>query len=135
MARRLAAALAGVVLFAGIAFALNRLALAAWPAYAAAFPSQNFTTGMLLARLATAVVALLGSGYLAARIARGERIAVVVAAGALLMLGGAVHLTEPTWSHFPLWYHLAFIGLIAPCVLIGGRLRIAERELSRGRAA
>jgi hypothetical protein len=112
-----------VLCFAVIALAMNRFALAVWPAYAEAFPSQGFTTGMLLARLATAVVALLGAGYLAARIARGERIAVVIAAGALLLLGGAIHLTEPTWSHFPLWYHLAFLGLIAPCVLIGGRLR------------
>jgi hypothetical protein len=121
MVRRLAAALAGVLLFAVVAFAINRLMLAAWPAYAAAFPSQDFTTGMLLARLATAVAALFGAGYAAARIAKGERIAVVIAAAALLALGGAIHLTEPTWSTFPLWYHLAFIGGIAPCVLIAGR--------------
>lgn len=123
MVRRLGAALVGVLFFALFAFAMNRLALAAWPAYAEAFPSHGFTTGMLFARLATAVVALLCSGYLAARIARVERIAVMIAAGVLLLLGGENHLTEPTWSHFPLWYHLAFIGLIAPCVLIGGRLQ------------
>lgn len=127
MIRRIAAVLGAVLLFAGLAFAMNRLALAAWPAYAEAFPSHNFTTAMLLVRLATAVMALLGSGYLAALIAGGERIAVVIAAGVLLMLGGANHLTEPTWSHYPLWYHLAFLGLIAPCVLIGGRLRKARR--------
>lgn len=123
MVQRVAAALGAVLFFAGFAFAMNRLALAASPAYAEALPTHGFTSGMLFARLATAVVALLGSGYLAARIARGERIAVVMAAGVLLLLGGANHLTEPTWSHFPLWYHLAFIGLIAPCVVIGGRLQ------------
>jgi hypothetical protein len=123
MIRRLAAALAGVLFFALIAFAMNRLALAAWPAYAGAFPSHGFTTGMLFARLVTAVAALVGAGFVAARFARGDRIAVVTAASALLLLGGGNHLTEPTWSHYPLWYHLAFIGLIAPCVLIGGRWR------------
>ncbi|MBA4766731.1 MAG: hypothetical protein H2049_03735 [Porphyrobacter sp.] len=123
MVRRFAAALAGVVFFAGFAFAMNRLALAVWPAYADVFQSHGFTTDMLFARLAAAVVALLGSGYLAARIARGERMAAVIAAGLLLLLGGANHLTEPTWSHFPIWYHLAFIGLIAPCVLIGGHFQ------------
>lgn len=122
MARRIAAALAGVLFFACFAFAMKRLALAAWPSYAEASPSHSFTTAMLLARLAVGVVGLLGSGNLAARLARGEGMAVVVAAGVLLLLGGANHLTEPTWSHYPLWYHLAFIGSIAPCVVIGGRL-------------
>lgn len=125
MIRRIAAALGALLFFANLAVAMNRLALAAWPAYAVAFPSQDFSPGMLAARLVTAVVALIGSGIIAAHIARGERIAVVIAAATLLLLGGAVHLTEPTWSHFPLWYHLAFLGLIAPCVLIGGGLRKA----------
>jgi peptidoglycan/LPS O-acetylase OafA/YrhL len=107
---------------------MNRLALVAWPAYAEAFPSHSFTTGMLFARLATAIVALFCSGYLAARIARGERTAVLIAAGVLLLLGGANHLTEPTWSHFPLWYHLAFIGFIAPCVMVGGHFQPPEAD-------
>lgn len=123
MIRRLAAVLAGVLFFVAFAFLMNRLALAVWPAYAEAFPSHGFTAGMLFARLATAIAALLGSGYLAARFAHGEKIAVMISAGVLLLLGGANHLTEPTWSHYPFWYHLAFIGLIGPCVLIGGRLQ------------
>lgn len=121
MLRRLGAALAGMLLFAVLATVINRIVLATWPDYAAAFPSQDFTTEMLLARLATALASLFGAGYAAARIARGDRLAVLIAAGALLALGGAIHLTEPTWSTFPLWYHIAFIGMIAPCVLIGGR--------------
>lgn len=121
MVLRFAAALAGVLFFVAFAFLMNRLALGVWPAYADAFPSHNFTTGMLFARLATAIVALLGSGYLAARVARGERIVVAITAGVLLLLGGANHLTEPTWSHYPLWYHLAFVGLIVPCIFLGGR--------------
>lgn len=127
MGRRIAAVLGGVLVFAAIALTMNRLALAAWPAYAAAFPSQDFSPAMLLARLATALTALLGAGYAAARIARGERLAVILAAGALLLLGGAIHLNEPVWSDFPLWYHLAFLGMIAPGVLIGGGSR--ERAL------
>jgi hypothetical protein len=123
MIRRIVAAIAAVVFFAGFAFAMNRLGLAVWPAYAEAFALRGLTTGMLFARLATAVVLLLGSGFLAARIARGDRIAVMIAAGVLLLLGCSSHLNEPVWSHFPLWYHIAFLGLIAPCVLIGGRLK------------
>jgi hypothetical protein len=120
MVRRLAAALTGVLFFAGFAFAVNRFALAAWPAYAEAFPTHSFTPGMLLARLVAAIAALLGSGFIAERLARGDRIAVVLAASALLLLGGSNHFTEPTWSHYPLWYHIAFTGLIAPSVVIGG---------------
>ncbi len=123
MARRIVAALAGVLLFAIAAFAMNQLALTVWPAYAAAFPSRSFTTAMLLMRLSVSSVALVASGAVVAAIARSHYLAVIIAAAVLLLLGGSNHLTEPTWSHYPLWYHLVFIGSIGPCVVIGGRLR------------
>jgi len=126
MVGRIAAVVFAVNFFAMLAFAMNRLALAVWPAYAEAAPAYSFSGGMLAARLAVAAAALACAGGFAALVARGERVAVVMTAAALLLLGGIIHLTEPTWSHFPLWYHLVFIGSIAPSVLIGGRLRGAQ---------
>lgn len=122
-ARRLAAAAAGVVFFALFVVALNRVAVLAWPDYAQAFAARSYTAPMMAARLCIGAGGLIGAGYLAAMIARGDRLTVIMAAGLLLLLGGTIHLTEPTWSTFPLWYHLVFIGSIAPAVLIGGRLR------------
>jgi hypothetical protein len=123
MARQVASVAAGLLFFAASAYAINLLALAAWPAYAAVYPERAFTTPMLLARLGVSTLALLGSGIVVAALARPKRLAVVIAAMVMLLLGGINHLTEPTWSHYPLWYHLVFIGSIAPCILIGGRLR------------
>jgi hypothetical protein len=122
-ARRIAAALAGVLLFAFAAFAMNRLALAVWPAYAVAYPSRSFSPAMLLARLSISCVALVASGAVVAAIARDHHLAVLITSAVLLLISGINHLTEPTWSHYPLWYHLVFIGSIGPCVVIGGRLR------------
>lgn len=123
MARQIGAVSAGLLFFAGFAHLMNLLALGLWPAYAAAFPDRQFTEPMLLARLGTSTLALAGSGFVVAAIARSGCAAVLMAAALVLLLGTINHLTEPTWSHYPLWYHLVFIGLIAPCILIGGRLR------------
>ncbi len=121
--RQLGAVLAGVVFFAVIVIALNRVATMVWPDYATAFAGSRFTTPMMLVRLCMGAGGLLGAGYLVAAIARPSRLPVIVAAALLLLLGGSIHLHEPTWSTFPLWYHIVFIGSIMPAVLIGGWLR------------
>ncbi|MFM7349726.1 MAG: hypothetical protein ACKO01_09585 [Erythrobacter sp.] len=123
MTRQIGAVLAGVVFFAAFVVVLNRLAIASWPAYAAAFEADRFTFLMMVARLCIGAAGLLGAGFIVALIAPQAPIAIIMAAALLLLLGGSIHLHEPTWSSFPLWYHLAFIGSIVPAVLIGGRLR------------
>ena len=46
--------------------------------------------------------------------------AVVVMAVMLLVTGIGVQST--VWSLMPVWYHLAFLGLLVPVALVGGRL-------------
>jgi hypothetical protein len=123
MARQFASVIAGVAFFALFVVALNRVAMAAWPDYGSAFALGRFTVPMMLARLCMGALGLFGAGYLVATITPQAPFAVMSAAVLLLLLGGSIHLHEPTWSTFPLWYHLVFIGSIAPMVLIGGRLR------------
>jgi len=123
MARQFGAVLAGTVFFALFVVAMNRVAIAAWPDYAAGFAVDRFTVPMMIARLCIGAAGLLGAGYVAAAIAPQAPLAVTMAAALLLLLGGSIHLHEPTWSTFPLWYHIAFIGSIIPVVVIGGRLR------------
>jgi hypothetical protein len=125
MARHFAAVVAGVVFFALFVALINRGAMMVWPAYAEAFPTNSFTAGMMILRLCMGAGALIASGYLVAAIAQAKPLAAIIAAGVLLVLGGTVHLSEPIWSSFPLWYHIAFIGSIVPAVLIGARLRRA----------
>ncbi|WP_017663942.1 hypothetical protein [Porphyrobacter sp. AAP82] len=125
MRRLLAAVVAGVVFFALFVSLINRGAMLVWPAYGEAFPTNSFSSGMMILRLCMGAAALLGSGYLVAAISRVKHLAAIIAAGVLLLLGGTVHLNEPIWSSFPLWYHIAFIGSIVPAVLIGARLRRA----------
>lgn len=77
------------------------------------------SAGMLVGLLALSVVYSLLSGYLAARIGGGLG-PVYAHAGLTLAVGIAVQASY--WNKLPLWYHLLFLGLLAPAILLGGRL-------------
>ena len=69
MGRTIGAVLGGVLGWVVVGSVLNRLMRAGLDGYAAAEPVLQFTVVMLLARLATAAVAQLAAGAVAARIA------------------------------------------------------------------
>ena len=94
----------------------NRVLRAAWPGYAAVEVAMNFTLAMLLVRLLLGALSSLCAGFFAAWIAKGNRIAVKVLAGLLLVAFIPVHYT--LWERFPVWYHLTFLlSLVAATVL------------------
>jgi len=73
----------------------------------------------LLTLLALSVLCSVCAGSAAARRAgRGAR-AVSILAGILLAVGAAVQ--AGSWQLLPLWYHAAFLGLLVPMTLLGGR--------------
>ena len=120
MVRTIGAVLAGFVGWIVVGSVLNRVMRAVLDGYAAAEPVYHFTPTMLGARLATATVAQLAAGALAARIAPDSPRAPLFTGLALLALFVPVHLH--IWEHFPLWYHAAFLLTLAPLVVLGGRL-------------
>ena len=94
----------------------NRVLRATWPGYAAVEVALNFTLAMLLLRLLLGSLSSLCAGFFAAWIAKGNRVAVTVLAGLLLVAFIPVHYT--LWERFPVWYHLTFLlSLVAVTVL------------------
>lgn len=96
--------------------------LAIGAAFPGAFPEagefQVSDRNALLAMLTLSVLCSLGAGCVAARKAgRGAR-AVAILAGILLAVGVAVEAAN--WKVMPVWYHLAFLGLLVPVTLFGG---------------
>ena len=120
MGRTIGAVLGGVLGWVVVGSVLNRLMRAGLDGYAAAEPVLQFTVVMLLARLATAAVAQLAAGAVAARIAPASPRAPLFAGLVLLAVFVPVH--AHIWEHFPLWYHAAFLITLAPLVVLGGQL-------------
>lgn len=118
MLRIAVGAIAGVLLWYGVVFAVSYGIKAAAPGLDAALVAH---TGMaaLLERLAIGFFASLVSGFAAALIA-GERWRAPLAAGViLLVIFVPYHLT--IWQQFPIWYHLTFFASLPLLSLAGGR--------------
>lgn len=72
-------------------------------------------------RLAVSVIASLMSGYLAAVIAGENRRAPLILGLLLVLVGVAVQLS--VWNVMPLWFHFAFLVLLGPMTVAGGKLK------------
>ncbi len=123
------AALAGFFAWWIVATVLDRALRLAWPGYALAFPTFTFSLGMLLARLVEGALCTLAAGAVAAWIGRRSSFRGAAVAMAALLLLFFVPAHAMIWSHFPVWYHLTFLGSLAPLTLLGARLV----SLSEGR--
>ncbi|HLY54824.1 MAG TPA: hypothetical protein VKS60_04665 [Stellaceae bacterium] len=91
------------------------------PGYAAAEPTMDFTLAMMIARLAMAVVTSLLAGLAVRTIAPASRWAPWIAGliAVSLFLPAHVHF----WPLFPIWYHLFFLGTLAPLMALGARAK------------
>lgn len=81
------------------------------------------SAGLLVGTLAASAVISVVAGWLTARIATPR--AAVWTAAALLLTGIGVQISY--WSLLPVWYHLAFLILLAPATIFGGSLRSGAR--------
>lgn len=83
---------------------------------------QSFSApGPLVGVIALSVVCSIAAGAVCAAIVRNRpRAAVLVLAALLLMTGVAVELGQSTLV--PLWFMVAFLVLIVPVTVLGGRL-------------
>lgn len=122
MARNIGVIIAGLLFWAAIGSLLILVLRLTWPAYEAAHPMRDFTFPMLIVRLVIGVAATLGAGALVRRLAGTGGRMVMIFGGLLLLCSAFVHLKEPTWSHYPVWYHLVFLGYLLPLTLLGGKL-------------
>jgi len=74
--------------------------------------------GVLLAFLAASIVISLGSGFCAALIARMRPFIPVLVLG-LALLATGIPIQMGYWDKMPLWYHLSFLILLIPGVMMG----------------
>jgi hypothetical protein len=132
MVRSTVAFLAGLVAWALIATLINFVLRMTLDGYTAAEPALTFTLGMMVARLLMAAVTSVAAGALVGAITRsGTRVAWVLGAVILaLFIPSHVRL----WSHFPLWYHLAFLVPLVPLIVLGSWLTRARTpgKVARG---
>ena len=104
------------VLFLGLAAAVRAL-----------FPEAHgadgsvYASGPLLIYLALAVLASGVAGFAAAQVARARHGRIVLITGLVLLgVGLAVQITS--WSLTPAWYNVAFLAVLVPLTILGGRL-------------
>jgi hypothetical protein len=120
LVRALLAFVASLATWLLLATILDLAVRRALPGYAAAEPAMTFTFGMLIARLAIALVTSLAAGAMAAVIAPRSSWVPWLLGVLLLVVFVAEHLK--LWQVFPVWYHLTFLLTLVPLVVIGWRL-------------
>src|SRR4029077_19968842 len=111
----------GFLLWFAAATLGNLLVRALIPNYHAAEALMAFTLPMLLARLAVGAFSSVVAGFACSFIAVPARKAVYVLALIMLVFFLPVHYR--LLAKFPLWYHLVFLGTLAPLIILGGTLR------------
>ena len=88
---------------------------------------QAFTaTGTLAGVIVLSMVCSIVAGLTAAKIAASKAAGAVIVM-ALLLLATGIGVQLGVWSLMPVWYHLAFLALIAPVTIAGGRLGTRSR--------
>jgi len=128
--RCLGVVVGAIVWLAGF-YLLVAVLAAAWPAYLEhgrvwqAEMRFTFTTPMAWCNLLFWLLADIGAGWTATRIAR-RREALWVLAGLVEIYVVAVHIVL-FWPGFPWWYNLGVVLPLIPAMLLGGRLARGQR--------
>jgi hypothetical protein len=120
MKRRIAAVVAGSFACGAIIFACVLAARAAWPAYALAEPTRDYSLVMLIVRLAVGVLATFAAGASATRVEQGAGQAALDFGIIFLLISVVWHVQ--IWDQYPAWYHLFWLACIVPFSMLGGRL-------------
>ncbi len=113
--------IAGFLIWFAVATLGNMLVRVLLPGYSAGEAAMAFTLSMLFARLAVGAVSSIVAGFACAHIAGRSRQPTYVLALILVVLFVPVHYA--LLARFPLWYHVAFLGTLAPLTIAGGALR------------
>ena len=88
------------------------------------FQEDGSTDNMLLLLfiLVLSVIFSLLAGYVTARMVTSSPVRPVWALGIALLAVG-LFVQSQVWSLLPLWYHILFLVLLIPGVLVGARMR------------
>jgi hypothetical protein len=121
MVRATIGILVGFVIWFVAATLGNLLVRTLIPTYVAAEAVMAFTLPMLLARLAVGLLSSLVAGFACSFVTRRSRRAIYVFSVTMVVFFLPVHYN--LLAKFPIWYHVAFLGTLAPLIILGGALR------------
>jgi hypothetical protein len=113
--------LVGFVIWFVAATLGNFLVRALIPTYVVAEAVMAFTLPMLLARLTVGFFSSLVAGFACSWVARQSRKPTYVLSVIMVVFFLPVHYN--LLAKFPIWYHVAFLGTLAPLIILGGTLR------------
>ena len=120
--RNVLAVMAGFLLWTILWLSSNNILMAALPDSFQPDGSPN-SNGVLLLILFDSLLFSLAAGYLTAFVS--ERRGPSYALGVLnLAVGAAVQ--AGNWELLPIWYHLCFLALLVPGVVVGARFRLSS---------
>ena len=121
MIRNILSVLAGFAVWTVLWLASNAAIAAALPS---AFGEDGATdnAAILVLFLVLSVVFSVVAGYLCVRLAREKPMRLALILGVLLLTVG-IFVQIQFWDVMPVWYHLIFLALLIPGVLLGARQR------------
>jgi hypothetical protein len=121
------AVVAGAALWAVLWVGGAALAQRVWPEIIVAGQRLDHT-GALLGYIAFSVIVSVISGYTTARVAGAMR-AVHVLATIQLVLGIVIEGTA--WNLTPAWYHIVFLALLVPAIVLGGNFALRLHQIPK----
>jgi hypothetical protein len=121
MAKVTSGVLVGFVIWFVAATLGNLVLRALIPTYVAAEAVMTFTLPMLLARLVVGFFSSLVAGFACSYVARRSRTPIYVLSAIMAVFFLPVHYN--LLAKFPIWYHVVFLGTLAPLIILGGALR------------
>lgn len=121
MARGIIGIIVGFTSWTVLWLGTHQIFLAVFPAAYSADGTTN-STGLLLGYWVISMLVSLLAGYITATIAReNPKRFVLILGGIFLLVGLMVQITS--WALMPVWYHIAFLLMLVPCTVLGGRLK------------
>ena len=76
---------------------------------------------ILVMHIVRSIIISLMAGFLAAFIANENKKAPLILGVLLLLFGLMVQIMA--WNYLPVWYHVAFLALLVPVTVLGGKLK------------
>jgi len=126
MFRSILSILAGAIVWDVLYLGSNAVLVAALPT---AFREDGSTDniGILWFSLALSVVFYVIAGYVTASIAPAHKLKNALALG-LFQLPQGIYAQIQYWEVLPLWFHLTFLILLIPGILLGAKIRLAKHK-------
>ena len=120
MGRIILGVVVGFVVWSVLWVGSSSLMAVAWSDYANAMVTMKFGSGMLLIALIRSFVFSIIGGFIAVLLSK-EVSKTTIGLGVLLLLFG-IFVQALNWQHFPIWYHIIFLGTLIPLTILGGKL-------------